>query len=82
MAIDDIIKTVSIMSGVSVADIVGKSRKEDILKSRQYVCWEAYRKGHTLSAIGKKMNMGHPNVHHSVKAFYNRIETSNTKIKL
>ena len=80
MSIEEIINHACLMSGVSVAEIVGKSRKAHIVEVRQYVCWYAHRKGHTLSAIGEKMNMGHPNVHHSVKAFYNRIETKQTKL--
>jgi chromosomal replication initiation ATPase DnaA len=82
MSIEEIINEASTLSGVPVSEILGKKRTEEVSEVRQFVYWRAYREGHTYSSIDRVLGRSHSAVINGVKQFYNRIETSQTRLSI
>ena len=72
MDINDILQKVSTVSGVTIKQIAGQSRKEKVRIARQVFCYMARRKERfpgepvwTLKQIGKAVNRQHATVIHA-----------------
>lgn len=64
----DLLKQVSIVTRVTVTDIIGKCRKKEYVLARQLFCYYArIHSNKTFSAIGSFMNVDHSTVIHHVK---------------
>lgn len=72
-SLEEILKSVSETSGVSVEDILSRTRKLEIVDARHIFCGIA-RDHHqyTLKTIGNFLNRDHTTAMHAVKNFHNR----------
>jgi len=59
-------KMVSIKTGISISDLVSRSRKQEIVRARNIAMKECRKEGMTLSEIGKSFNRNHSTVFHSL----------------
>ena len=70
-----VIESVCVSNGVSLADMVSKTRKSHIKNVRHIACWIAYKSCKvTYSKIGEIINRDHTTIIHSIKFCNSSIE--------
>lgn len=60
------LQIISSVTGIPIPEILGKSRKSEIVEARHLLCY-SLRKRHTTSEVGRMVNIDHSSVVHAVK---------------
>lgn len=68
MQMAEIVDEVSAVSGVSVSDIMGRSRQGKVAKARQVAMWECHGAKISYVQIGQFFDRDHTTVMHAVSA--------------
>jgi chromosomal replication initiator protein len=75
---ENVIDAVCVTYGITIEDVVGKSRKREIAEARHVICWALVKKmGISLSEVGRTFLGGrhHTTVISSINRFNNIYDT-------